>query len=123
MLLIRNEAGHHSEKSPEQMQQFLESVMAYIGDLKNKGRLIGAQPLGSEGTMLSGSPGMWKDGPYNESKEIIIGYYHILAADMDEAIAIAKGNPEFAPGAGTRIEIRQIITEERSLDYVYPKGG
>ena len=49
-----------------------------------------------EGKLISRPDGNFKDGPYNESKEIIVGYYHLLANDLDDAIAIAKRNPEFA---------------------------
>jgi hypothetical protein len=53
--------------------------------------------------MISGSKGTWKDGPFNETKEVIVGYYHIVAKDFDEAIEIAKGNPEFEYTPDARI--------------------
>jgi hypothetical protein len=122
MLLIHNEGDGKANMSPEQQQEFLNACMVYIEDLLKKGKLKGAQPLVREGRMISGSPGAFKDGPYNESKEIIVGYYHILAKDMDEAIAIAKGNPEFAFVKGAKIEVRPIKTKEQSTDYDYPNG-
>ena len=96
--------------------------MVYIEDLKKKGNLKSAQPLDREGKMISGTTASFKDGPYNESKEIIVGYYHILANDIDEAIAIAKRNPEFAFVKGAKIEVRPIKMKEQSTNYVYPKG-
>jgi hypothetical protein len=50
------------------------------------------------------------------------GYYHILANDMDDAIAIAKNNPEFAYTKTARIEVRPIKMKEESIAYTYPKG-
>jgi hypothetical protein len=44
------------------------------------------------------------DGPFAESKEVLGGYYVIEAADLDEAIAIAKEVP--APFGG--VEVRPI---------------
>ncbi len=120
MLLIRNESGHSEALSPEQHEQFLEKCRIYIDNLTSEGKLIGAQPLARQGTMLSGSKGVWKDGPFNETKEVIVGYYHIRAKDIDEAIAIAKGNPEFEYTATARIEIRPIKVKEESTGYVYP---
>jgi hypothetical protein len=35
-----------------------------------------------------------------------VGYYHVLAFEHDEAIAIAERIPEFEPGGPGRIEIR-----------------
>jgi len=122
MLLIRNEGDGKASFSPEQQQQFLKACMVYIEDLKKNGKLKGAQPLVREGKMISGKPGSFKDGPYNESKEIIVGYYHILAKDIDEAVATAQGNPEFAFVKGARIEVRPIRTVEESTSYLYPKA-
>ena len=122
MLLIRNEGDGKAALSPEEQQKFLKDCMVYIENLKKNGNLKGAQPLSREGKMIIGSTGAFKDGPYNETKEIIVGYYHILAKDLDEASAIAKGNPEFAYNKGAKIEIRPIKTVEETTSYVYPKG-
>ena len=64
-----------------------------------------------------------KEGPFNEAKEIIVGYYHILANDLSDAIAIAKGNPEFEYGTTARIEVRPIKTKEESTGYIYPRAA
>ncbi|HXB28947.1 MAG TPA: YciI family protein [Puia sp.] len=122
MLLIRNESDGKASLSPEQQQQFLNACMVYIQDLIKNGKLKSAQPLVRDGRMISGKPGAFKDGPYNESKEIIVGYYHILAKDLDEAITIAKGNPEFSFNKGAKIEVRPIKTVEESTSFVYPRG-
>jgi hypothetical protein len=45
------------------------------------------------------------DGTFAETKEVIGGYYVIEAADLDEALAIAKQVP--APMGG--VEVRPII--------------
>ena len=44
------------------------------------------------------------DGPFVEAKEVLGGYYVIEAADLDEALAIAKEVP--APHGG--VEVRPI---------------
>ncbi|HET6991587.1 MAG TPA: YciI family protein [Bacteroidia bacterium] len=122
MLLIRNEGDDKAKLSPEQHLQFVKECMVYIEKLTKNGNLKSAQPLVREGKMISGSAGAWKDGPYNETTEIIVGYYHILARDMDEAITIAKGNPEFAYNKNAKIEVRPIKMMEESTSYIYPKG-
>ena len=121
-LLIRNEGDDKAALSPEQQQQFLQACQVYIENLMKNGNLKSAQPLVREGRMISGTPGAFKDGPYNETKEIIVGYYHIFAKDIEEAIEIAKGNPEFAFVKGAKIEVRPIKIMEQSTSYVYPKG-
>ena len=122
MLLIRNEGDSKSAFSPEQQQQFLNACKVYIENLMKNGNLKSAQPLVREGKIITGSNGEWKDGPYNESKEVIVGYYHIIAKDLEEAIAIAKGNPEFTYTKTARIEVRPIKMMEESTSFVYPKG-
>jgi hypothetical protein len=122
MLLIRNGNDSKSAFSPEQNQAFLNACMVYIERLKKNGNLKSAQPLVREGKMISGSNGAWKDGPYNESKEVIVGYYHILAKDLDEAVSVAKGNPEFEYTTTARIEVRPIKMMEESTSYIYPKA-
>jgi hypothetical protein len=120
MLLIRNEGDHQVTWSPEKHQLFLGECMDYIGNLRKEGKLKPAQPLERHGKIISGSKGVFKDGPFNEGKEVIVGYYHILAKDMDEAIVIAKANPEFEYGTTARIEVRPIKVKEESAGYIYP---
>ncbi|HME50933.1 MAG TPA: YciI family protein [Candidatus Lokiarchaeia archaeon] len=119
MLLIRNENDHFSTLSPEDQQAFLDKCMVYIEKLKEEGKLISAQPLERNGKIIFRSRGAWKDKPFTESKEVIVGYYHILAEDMNEAIAIAKENPEFEYGTTARVEIRPIKAKEESTGYEY----
>ena len=95
MLHIRNTADSKESFSPAQHLEFVKSCEVYIDKLKQQGKLIAAQPLVREGKMISGIKGAWKEAPYNEGKDVQVGYYHIRAKDIDEAIAIAKDNPEF----------------------------
>jgi hypothetical protein len=71
--------------------------------------------------MISGAKGKWKETPFNETREVRVGYYHILARDMDEAISIAKENPEFDYGTTARIEVRPVKMKEETTSFVYPK--
>lgn len=88
--------------------------------MKN-GNLKSAQPLVHEGKMISGTKDSWNEAPYSTSSEVIVGYYHILADYLDEAIVIAKGNPEFEYTKTAKIEVRPIKMKEESTAYVYPK--
>ena len=120
MLLIRNESDSKSHFSPEKTQQFLNACTVYINSLTKEGKIKSAQPLVREGKLISGSKGAWKDGPFNESKEVIVGYYHLVAKDLAEAIEIAKGNPEFEYTSSARIEVRPIKIKEESTGFEYP---
>ena len=121
MLLIRNEIDHQSKWPSERHQQFLQLCELYINRLKADGKLISAQPLIREGKMISGSNDNWHEGSFSETKEIIVGYYHILANDLHEAVSIAKGNPEFEFGNTAKVEVRPIKMKEEHTGFIYPK--
>ena len=109
MLLLRSEGDHLSALSPQELQKHLEKVTKYIDDLTTAGRLKSAQPLEEQSIVISGAKGKLRDGPFNESKEVIIGYYLILARDIEEAVEIGKRNPNFDLDTPTLIEVRPIM--------------
>jgi hypothetical protein len=121
MLLIRNRINHQAGWSQDHLQSFLKSCEFYINNLIKDGKLISAQPLIREGKIISGTPGDFKEKPFNETDEVQVGYYHILADDINDAIEIAKQNPEFAFSTTARIEVRPIKTKEVTTGFVYPK--
>ena len=53
-------------------------------------------------------PRVISDGPYAESKEAVGGFVVVEAANIEEAIALAKTNPTIA--YGTTVEIRPVFT-------------
>ena len=59
--------------------------------------------------------------PFNETKEVIVGYYRILARDINGADRDRARKSRFAFGTTARIEVRPIKTEDERPDYVYPK--
>lgn len=62
----------------------------YIAILKGEIRLIAAQPIAREGTILKKAGSGWTEKDIANDKETQVGYYHILASDLDEAIKIAR---------------------------------
>ncbi|WP_109434956.1 MULTISPECIES: YciI family protein [Aquimarina] len=107
MLFIRSEESPKANLSPEQLQQHIEKVGGFIKRLTEEGKMKSAQPLEMEGRMLSYKNGKIIDGPYNETKEIISGYYHLMAESLEEAIEITKEDPRFEEGIW-RIEVRPV---------------
>ena len=108
MLIIRTQGDHLAALPADQQQQHLQKVMNYIGGLMKSEKLNSAQPLEMEGTIISGNKGKFKDGPFNETKEVIAGYFLIKANNLQEAIEIAKANPVLEDGTDSRIEVRPI---------------
>ena len=54
------------------------------------------------------------DGPFGESKEVVGGYWFILAPNLDEAAQIAQGNP--CLNCGLVLEIRPIDPQRATID-------
>jgi len=121
MLLIRNRTDHQAGWTSEQHQLFLKRCEVYINSLKKDKKLIAAQPLVRDGITISGNKSHWTEQPFNEDEEVQVGYYHILAVDMKDAVAIAKKNPEFEFSHSARIEVRPVKTKENITGFVYPK--
>ena len=120
ILLIRNSSDHQIDMTPDVHLEFVNKCRDLIGELKQEGKLISAQPMMRQGAMISNINGEWRQGPFAESEEVIAGYYHILANDLDDAITIAKRNPEFAYGTTARIEVRALKMSEQKTGFVYP---
>ena len=95
LLILKTEGSVWSDLSPEQLQKHMEHGTAYIGKLMKEGTIKSAQPLDIGSRIITRTNGVLKDGPFNESKEVVAGYFHIVAKDMDNAVEIAKANPIF----------------------------
>ena len=121
MLLIRNLSNSKDSFSPERHTEFLNACKTYIGELKAKGQLIAAQPLIREGVILSNAGHNWAQIPLNDRDEMQVGYYHIHAHSLDEAIAIARRNPEFSFTTTARVEVRPVKINEQTTGFKYPR--
>lgn len=121
MLLIRNQGDVKAALTAEKHHAFIKECESYIAILKAENKLIAAQPLVREGVVVSQMDSGWKEVALNAGNEVQVGYYHIRAADINEAISIAKQNPEFEYVPTASIEVRPIKTKEQETGFVYPK--
>jgi hypothetical protein len=122
MFYIRNTKNAKQDLSPQDHLSFVKQCESYIGHLKKENRLIAAQPVLNEGKMLRKSNDGWIEADVATDEEVYVGYYHIRALDMQDAINIAKNNPEFGYVPSASVEIHQVKTMENSTGFVYPKG-
>ena len=107
LLLIRTEGDVWTSLSPKQLQDHIGHGTAYIGKLMKEGKLKSAAPVDKGSRIVTDQNGKMKDGPFNETKEVIAGYFHIVAKDIQEAVEIAKANPIFRD-IPTRIEVHMM---------------
>lgn len=121
MFYIRNEKDAKKSLTDDQHLAFIKECEIYIGKLKSENKLIAAQPLIREGVVIKKADNGWTENNISSDAEIQVGYYHILANDIDEAIKIAKHNPEFGYVPSASIEVRPVKTKEKETGFVYPK--
>jgi hypothetical protein len=109
ILLFR---GAHWDRglSTDELQHAMDKMMAWFEGLNERGKIKGAQPLGGQGRVISGTDGQFVvDGPFTETKEAVGGYLVLQAGSFDEALEIARANP--ALPYGVSVEVRPILAE------------
>lgn len=83
-----------SPRSPEEMQAFMQRVVALEDEMEATGTFVfGGRLHGPDAaTMLRPGDGdvVMTDGPFAESKEHIAGFYIINAEDLDAALVWAR---------------------------------
>lgn len=108
LVLIYEDESRWENPEPDQFDQIMAGHQAF-GD-KHAKALRGGNALQPTSTATSiradGSGFAVTDGAFAETKEALGGYYLIDAADLDEALRIAKDIP--APFGG--VEVRPIRT-------------
>lgn len=99
--------GDNPHASPEAMQEHMAKWVTWIERLTRDGAMKAGEPLQPVGRVLSGPRGhLVMDGPFTESKEVVGGFLHVRAADLAQAVEIARGCPIFEHG-GT-VEVRPV---------------
>ena len=96
--------------SPEEIQQIVDQMHAWLDGLTAEGKAKTGQPLMFEGKVVSQKNGrVVSDGPFAESKEAIAGDFLLNVDTMDEAVRIAKNYPGLNYGA--TVEVRPVAPE------------
>ena len=109
VLLYEDEAGYAQAD-----EQVMKEIMVAHNEFGQKwaAQLKGGNALQGSATATSIRGGaadpVVTDGPFAETKELLNGYYLIEAADLDEALKIAKDVPVRFGG----VEVRPIMTFE-----------
>jgi hypothetical protein len=97
--------------SREEIQKAIDDFYVWLARLINEGKMKTGQRLANRGKTVSRKK-VATDGPYGEAKEVIGGYWFIVASSLDEAAEIAAGNPCLK--CGLFFEIRPIELERAS---------
>jgi hypothetical protein len=107
LMLIYEDEARWAEASPEQAQEVMRRHDDFVASHHSVLRGGHALQPTSTATSLRTDPSghlAVTDGAFAETKEAVGGYYVIEAANLDEALAVAKAIP--APFGG--VEIRPV---------------
>lgn len=116
LLIYEDESAFEPDTNGDALNAVVAAHMALSQELGAKCVAgAGLQNTPTATTVRTGADGAktLHDGPFAETKEQLGGFYLIEAADLDEAIAIAKRIPIFREGA---IEIRPLLGLDQPSD-------
>jgi hypothetical protein len=111
MLLLHQAPNYNMDLPREKMMEMTQRYMAWAGELRQKGKMVGGEKLSASGgrhiRMKDGKP-VASDGPYAEAKDVIGGYFVLEARDLAEAEAIARECPHLTLSPTNWAEVRPI---------------
>jgi hypothetical protein len=110
LVLSRGQWDTHARA--EDIETAIRTFYVWLERNIEEGRMKTGSRLGLERAMVSKS-GIVTDGPFGEAKEVIGGYWFILAGSLREAAALAAENP--CAEYGLTYEIRPLDPERATV--------
>ena len=108
--LILSRGKWDRDKSPDEIQAAIDGFYAWYDQLVEAGRIRPGRRLATQGKVVSKS--RVTDGPFTEAKELIGGYWFVVAHSLDAAAELAAENPCLA--CGLVYEVRPIESRRAS---------
>jgi hypothetical protein len=102
--LVISRGQWDKDASRQQIQNAIDNFYVWLDRLVDEGKMKTGQRLANTGKTVSRKA--VTDGPFGEAKEVIGGYWFIVADSLDEAAKIAAENP--CLNCGLFFEIRPI---------------
>jgi len=103
--LVISRGQWDGDLSRDEIQKAIDQFYVWLERLVDEGKMRPGQRLASTGKTVLRKKAM-TDGPFGEVKEVIGGYWFILAESLEEAAQIAAENPCLS--CGLFYEIRPI---------------
>ena len=113
--LVISRGQWDKDASQEDIQQAIDQFYVWLSRLVDEEKMKTGQRLGTAGKTVW-RKGVITDGPFGETKEVIGGYWFIVASSLEEAAEIAAGNPCLK--CGLFFEIRPIDPEPATASAV-----
>jgi hypothetical protein len=99
-----------TDTEPETDESKIPDIEAWVAENDAAGRRVEGSVLGSAAAATTvrvrGGELLLSDGPFAETKEVIVGFDILECADLDEAIEVARKHPMAYTG---RLELRPFV--------------
>ena len=99
-----------SDTEPETDESIIPDIHTWVAENDAGGRRVEGSVLGAASAATTvrvrGGELLLIDGPFAETKEVIVGFDILDCADLDEAIAVARAHPMAFSG---RVELRPFV--------------
>lgn len=112
--LVISRGQWDSDAKPEDVQAAIDRFYAWYEGHVEAGRMLRGSRLQAEGRVVSRQG--TTDGPFTEAKELVGGYWFIVASSLDEAARLAAQNPCLA--YGLTLEVRPLDPVKARADAV-----
>ena len=99
--------GDPSHLSPEAQQAHMQKWFDWVQKLTDQKRYVGGEALLPGGKTVTGQKKVVTDGPFAESKEVVAGYFVVLAKNLNEAVEMAKECPDYVLNG--IVEVREVM--------------
>lgn len=109
--LVISRGQWDKDLSKQTIQQAIDQFYLWLDRQVAEGTMKTGQRLANEGRTVAKNR-IVTDGPFSETKEVIGGYWFILADSLDQAARIAAENP--CLNCGLSYEIRPIDSSKAS---------
>ncbi len=98
--------GDPSHLSPEAQQAHMGKWFDWVQKLQDEKRYVSGEALNPGGKTVRGPKKVITDGPFAESKEVVAGYFVVLAKNLNEAVEMAKECPDYVLNG--IVEVREV---------------
>lgn len=109
--LVISRGQWDKDAAPEEIQAAIDDFYTWLEGLVAEGKMRTGQRLGTAGKTVY-RKGVVTDGPFGEGKEVIGGYWFIIAPSLEEAVGLIGKSPCIKHGLF--YEIRPIDPERGS---------
>ena len=109
VVLLRHDPSRYAGFSADQFAALIKKYRDWSAPLIASGTIeFGRKLVDDRGKSVrkDGDQLVVKDGPFNETKEVVGGFYIIKADDYDHAVKLCNDHPAFLTGGS--VEIRQV---------------